>query len=325
MARLKYAEAVRSALEAELVADERVVVIGEEVGKLGGVFTTTLGLLDKFGPDRILDSPISENALVGWAVGAAAAGMRPVVEIMFSDFVLLAMDQMVNLGAKLRYMSNGQFSVPMVLRTPGGGGTNHGPQHSQSLESLFAHIPGLIVALPSTASDAYWMLRDAIRCDDPVIFIESKYLYFRNSEEFDVDEGPHGYFARVTRPGSTVTVVSAGSMIHRCLEAAASLESEGIDCELIDLRYLWPMDTATVAASVRRTGRLAIVSEAVEFGGWSGQVAGWAAEHAFMDLDAPIARVGSLRSPIPFGARLEDQIVPTVDRIARRIRQLSSF
>ena len=325
MAQLKYAEAVRAALEAELAADERVLVMGEEVGRLGGVFTTTVGLLDRFGPDRVLDAPISENAMVGWAIGAAVEGLRPVVEVMFSDFVLLALDQVVNLGAKLRYMSNGQFSVPLVLRMPGGAGTNHGPQHSQSLESVFAHVPGLIVALPSNAADAYWMLRDAIRCDDPVVFLESKYLYFRNSEEVDLENGRHGFFARVLRPGDSVTVVSAGRMAPRCLEAAAALEREGIACEVIDLRYLWPVDTRTIDESVAKTGRLVVVHEAVEFGGWGGQVAGWAAEHLFMDLDAPIVRVGAARVPIPFGARLEDQVVPTSGRIAAAIRKVARF
>src|SRR5262249_43637257 len=173
MAELKYAEAIRAAIKAEMAADESVIVLGEEVGALGGVFTVTQTLQETFGEERVLDAPICENALVGWAIGTAVEGMRPVVEIMFSDFVLLALDQVINLGAKLRFMSNGQFSVPLVIRMPSGAGTNHGPQHSQSLESLFAHIPGLVVATPSNPSDAYWMLRQAIRCDDIVIFLES--------------------------------------------------------------------------------------------------------------------------------------------------------
>jgi pyruvate/2-oxoglutarate/acetoin dehydrogenase E1 component len=185
VAELKYGEAIRQALAAELESDERVVLLGQEIGALGGVFTVTQGLQERFGEERVIDSPICENALVGWGLGAAAEGLRPVVEIMFSDFSLLALDQIVNLGAKLRFMSNGQFSVPLVVRMPGGGGTNHGPQHSQSLESIYAHIPGLVVALPSTASDAYWMLREAVACEDPVIFLESKHLYFRDSEEVD--------------------------------------------------------------------------------------------------------------------------------------------
>jgi pyruvate dehydrogenase E1 component beta subunit len=325
MARLKFAEAVRAAIEAELASDDRVIVMGEEVGKLGGVFTTTLGLRDRFGPDRVLDTPISENAIVGFAIGAAVEGMRPVVEVMFSDFSLLAMDQIVNWGAKLHYMSNGQFNVPMVIRMPGGGGTNHGPQHSQSLESLYAHVPGLIVALPSNAIDAYWMLRDCIRCDDPVIFLENKYLYFRNSEDVDLENGPHGFSARIVREGSNVTVVTAGRMTQLCLEVAADLENDGISCEIIDLRYIWPLDKKIVAESIQKTGRLAVVHEAVEFGGWGGEVAAWVAEHAFTSLDAPIARVGSARAPIPFGVPLEDEVIPTAERIADKLKTLARY
>lgn len=325
MAQLKFAEAIRAAMEAELAADENVIVMGEEVGKLGGVFTTTLGLRDRFGPDRVLDTPISENAIVGFAIGAAVEGMRPVVEIMFSDFSLLAMDQIVNLGAKLHYMSNGQFKVPIVIRMPGAAGTNHGPQHSQSLESLYANVPGLIVALPSNAVDAYWMLRDCIRSDDPVIFFENKYLYFRNTEEVDLENGPRGFGARVARSGDRVTVVSAGRMTQRCLAVAAELEQEGVSCEVIDLRYIWPLDRRAIGESLRKTGRLAVVHEAVQFSGWGGEVAAWAADECFTDLDAPIARVGAKRVPIPFGPDLEDQVIPTADRIAASIRELAQY
>lgn len=325
MAELKYAEAIRAALDAELASDDRVVVLGEEVGPLGGVFTVTQGLQERYGEDRVLDSPIAENALVGWAIGAATEGLRPVVEIMFSDFVLLALDQIVNLGAKLRFMSNGQFSVPLVIRMPGGGGTNHGPQHSQSLESLFAHIPGLIVAMPSTAADAYWMLREAIRSDDPVIFLESKHLYFRQSDEVDQDNGSVGYGARIARAGNDLTIVSAGRMTHRCVEAAELVGADGIDSEIIDLRYIWPLDTTTIAASVQKTGRLVVVSEAVEFCGWGGEVAAWTSEHLFEHLDAPIVRIGSARSPIPFQPHLEDEVVPTTERIADALRKAAEY
>jgi len=325
MAQLKFAEAIRAAMEAELAADENVIVMGEEVGKLGGVFTTTLGLRDRFGPDRVLDTPISENAIVGFAIGAAVEGMRPVVEIMFSDFSLLAMDQIVNLGAKLHYMSNGQFNVPMVIRMPGAGGTNHGPQHSQSLESLYANVPGLIVALPSNAIDAYWMLRDCIRCDDPVVFFENKYLYFRNSEDVDLDNGPHGFGARVARSGDRITVVSAGRMTQRCLEVAAELEQEEVSCEVIDLRYIWPLDRQAIGESIRKTGRLAVVHEAVQFSGWGAEVAAWAADECFTDLDAPVTRVGAERVPIPFGPNLEDQVIPSAHRIAASIRQVAEY
>lgn len=325
MAELKYAEAIRAALDAELGSDDTVVVLGEEVGPLGGVFTVTQGLQERYGEDRVMDSPIAENALVGWAIGAAAEGMRPVVEIMFSDFVLLALDQIVNLGAKLRFMSNGQFALPLVIRMPGGGGTNHGPQHSQSLESLFAQIPGLIVAMPSTASDAYWMLRESIRSDDPVIFLENKYLYFRHSEAVDQERGAVGYGGRIARPGNDMTVVSAGRMVHRCAEVCEQLAADGVGAEIIDLRYIWPLDTALIASSVQKTSRLAVVSEAVEFCGWSGEVAAWASQHLFEHLDAPIIRVGSARSPIPFQPHLEDEVVPTTERIAAALQQLSEY
>ena len=312
-----------------MAADDRVVLIGEEIGRLGGVFTATQGLLDRYGEARVLDAPIAENSLVGWGVGAAVEGLRPVIELMFSDFSLLAMDQIVNLAAKLRYMSNGQFSVPLVIRMPSGGGTKHGPQHSQSLETLFAHIPGLIVALPSDAADAYWTLREAIRCDDPVIFLENKYLYFRSIEEVDETEGPRGFGARVVREGDDVTVVSAGSMTGRCCEVATRLGragfSTGASCEVIDLRYVWPLDTDLIAASVRKTGRLAVVHEAAEFCGWGAEVSAWAAENLFMDLDSPITRVGAARVPIPFGFELEDQVIPTTERIEAELQALAEF
>ena len=323
VAELKYAEAIRAALEAELEADEDVIVLGEEVGALGGVFTVTMGLQDRFGRSRVLDSPICENALVGWAIGSAVEGLRPVVEIMFSDFSLLAFDQIVNLGAKLRFMSNGQFSVPLVIRMAAGGGTNHGPQHSQSLESIFAHVPGLVVAMPGTASDAYHMLRDAIRCDDPVIFLESKYLYFRDSGEIDESGDSGGFSANVARHGEDVTVVTAGRMRQRCLEAADILATEGISCDVLDMRYIWPLDVNAIAASLSRTARLVIVHEPVEFLGWGSEVAAWVTEHRFHDLDAPVMRVGAARSPIPFQPQLEDVVIPTTERIVGAIRDLA--
>jgi pyruvate/2-oxoglutarate/acetoin dehydrogenase E1 component len=324
MPELKYAEAIRAALVAEMSADENVVVLGEEVGALGGVFTVTQTLQETFGEARVLDSPICENALVGFAIGAAVEGMRPVVEIMFSDFALLALDQIVNLAAKLRFMSNGQFSVPLVIRMPGGAGTNHGPQHSQSLESLFAHVPGLVVAMPSSAPDAYWMLRDAVRSDDVVIFIESKYLYFREIGEVDEASRSLGFSARRVRTGGDVTVATAGRMVQRSLEAAERLSQEGVSCEVIDMRYIWPLDCETVGRSLAETGRLAVVHEPVEFCGWGAELAAWAAEHRFQDLDAPIVRLGAARVPIAFQSHLEDEVIPTVDAIAAEVRALAA-
>lgn len=323
MPELKYAEAIRAALEVEMETDEDVLILGEEVGALGGVFTVTLGLQERFGTDRVLDSPICESGLVGWAIGCASEGLRPVVEIMFSDFSLLAFDQIANLAAKLRFMSNGQFSVPLVIRMAAGGGTNHGPQHSQSLESIFAHVPGLVVALPSTSADAYHMMREAIRCDDPVIFLESKYLYFRDSGEIDESGDSGGFSANVARHGEDVTVVTAGRMRQRCLEAADILATEGISCDVLDMRYIWPLDVNAIAASLSRTARLVIVHEPVEFLGWGSEVAAWVTEHRFHDLDAPVMRVGAARSPIPFQPQLEDVVIPTTERIVGAIRDLA--
>lgn len=325
MAGSRFVDAIRDALADEMAADDSVLVMGEEVGALGGVFTVTRGLVERFGPDRVMDSPLAEASLAGFALGAATEGMRPVVEIMFSDFVMIAMDQIVNHAAKLRYMTNEQFSVPVVFRLPGGAGTNHGPQHSQSLESWFAHVPGLVVAMPSNPSDAYWMLRHAIRLDDPVVFLENKGMYFGQSEEVAPQPPDDPWAARVVMEGSDVTVVSAGRMVGRCLEAAYDAASRGVDCEVVDLRYLWPLDMATVLASVRKTSRLVVVSEAVEFCGWSGEVASRAAHDAFTFLDAPVGRVGSRRSPIPVGPSLEDEIVPTVARIAEAIAETARY
>lgn len=325
MAVLKFAEAIRAALDHELAEDPSVVLMGEEVGALGGVFTVTKGLIDTYGPERVLDSPISEGALAGFAAGAATEGLRPVVEIMFSDFVMLAMDQLVNFAAKIHYMSNGQFSVPMVVRLPGGAGTNHGPQHSQALESWFAQTPGLVVAMPSTPSDAYWMMRESIRLDDPVMFFENKYLYFRASEDIDFTEGPRGMRAAVRRKGTDLTVVSAGRTVGMCLEAAAALEESGYSCEVVDMRYLWPLDLETVAGSVRKTSKLAVVYEAVEYGGWGSEIAGWAAKELFTDLDGPVHRVGAARVPIPVGVPLEEAVVPTPATVHASLLELAKF
>jgi pyruvate dehydrogenase E1 component beta subunit len=251
--------------------------------------------------------------------------MRPVVEIMFSDFVMLAMDQLINFAAKIHYMSNGQFSVPLVVRMPGGAGKNHGPQHSQALESWFAQTPGLIVAMPSTPSDAYWMMRESIRLDDPVMFFENKSLYFRLSEDVDFDEGPRGMQAAVRRTGTDLTVVSAGRMVGMCIEVAGMLQDAGYSCEVVDMRYLWPLDVDAVARSVRKTSKLAVVYEAVEFGGWGSEIASWAAKELFTDLDGPIHRVGSHRVPIPVGEALEDAIVPTLATIHQSLLELAKF
>jgi acetoin:2,6-dichlorophenolindophenol oxidoreductase subunit beta len=325
MAELRFVEAIRQALADEMEADESVILMGEEIGPLGGVFTATRGLIERFGPDRVMDSPLAEASLAGFALGAAMEGMRPVVEIMFSDFVMIAMDQIVNHAAKLRYLTNEQFSVPIVFRLPGGAGTHHGPQHSQSLESWFAHTPGLVVAMPSNPSDGYWMLRHAIQLDDPVIFLENKGMYFGDKHEVADQPPADPWAAKVVMQGSDLTIVSAGRMVGRCLDAGFSVAARGIDCEVVDLRYLWPMDIDTVLASVAKTSRLLVVSEAVEFCGWSGEVVSRVAQDGFTSLDAPIRRIGARRSPIPVGQVLEDEIVPTAARIEQAIIDCMDF
>jgi pyruvate dehydrogenase E1 component beta subunit len=325
MAELRFVDALKKALGDEMRADARVIVMGEDVGDLGGVFTVTRGLLEEFGPERLMDSPLAEASLAGFALGAATEGMRPVVEIMFSDFVTIAMDQIVNHAAKIRYMSNGQFDAPIVFRLPGGAGTNHGPQHSQALESWFANVPGLVVAMPSCPNDGYWMLRHAIQIDDPVIFLENKGMYFGAAEEVS-DTPPDDPWAAVIRmPGSDVTLVSAGRMVGRCLEAARAAAASGISCEVVDVRYLWPLDVESILASVERTTRLLVVTEAVEFSGWGAEVVSRVAQDGFTYLDAPIRRLGAARVPIPVGLTMEDVIVPTAAAIEREILECMAF
>lgn len=320
---LKYAEAIRQALADELASDPAVVVMGQEIEALGGVFTATQGLAENFA-DRVLDTPLAESATVGWAIGAAMAGLRPVVEIMFMDFITTAMDQIVNSAAKLRYMTGGQVAVPIVIRTPSDAGTGHGPQHSQHLETWFAHVPGLVVAMPSTVPDAYWMLRHSIQDDNPVVFVESKYLYFRENGEIGPhDPASHLYGARIARSGSSVTIVTAGRMVAETLAAAESLDTEGIDCEVIDLRFIWPYDRETLTESVERTNRLIVVHEAVRDFGWGGEICAWAASELFYSLDAPICRVASPRAPIPFASPLESAIVPGQAAIESAVRDLA--
>ena len=321
---LKYAHAIRQALADELAADPNVVVMGQEVESLGGVFTTTQDLATSF-KGRVLDTPLAESATVGWAIGAAMAGLRPVVEIMFMDFITTAMDQIVNGAAKLRYMSGGQVEIPMVIRTPSDGGTGHGPQHSQHLETWFAHVPGLIVAMPSNVSDAYWMLRHSIRDDNPVVFVESKYLYFREQGRLEPEGNgvDHPYAARVARHGDTVTVVTAGRMVVETLIAAETLSREGIDCEVIDLRYVWPYDRESIALSVERTSRLIVVHEAVQDFGWGAEINAWAASELFYSLDAPIRRLATARAPVPFADHLEAAIIPDSRTIEGAIRDLA--
>ena len=314
--------AINRTLAEAMRADERVIVVGEDVAE-GGPYTATAGLAEEFGVARVIDTPISEAAITGVAIGAAQAGLRPVLEIMFVDFLTLALDQLVNAAAKAHFMSGGQLTVPLVVRTQGGAGHRGAAQHSQSLESWLAHVPGLKVVMPSRAADAAGLLSSAIADPNPVVFVDCKTLYFRKEEVPDqATPVPIGE-AAVLREGRDVTIVALSRLVHDALEAAERLAAEdGIDAEVIDPRTLVPLDTATIVASVQRTGRLVVAHEAVQQGGFGAEMAALVQEAAFDHLDAPVARVGAPFTPIPFSGPLEDAYLPGVDEIVAAVRGL---
>lgn len=322
MAESRYIKAVTTALNDAMTADERVVLIGEDIGVAGGSFKATRGLLEAFGAARVFDAPIAEAAIAGIAVGAALSGLRPVAEIMFMDFVTLSMDMLVNQAAKARYMFGAQGSVPMVLRTPHGGGLSAGPQHSQCLEAWFAHVPGLKVVVPATVEDAYSLLRAAIDDPDPVIVVENKSLYAMKG---DLPEQPA--LARIGegaihRSGTDATLVTYGAMVWTCLSAAETLAKEGVSVEVIDLRSVQPWDEALVLSSLKRTHRLAIVHEAVGPFGVGAEIAARMADVGFDELDAPILRVAAPFTPAPFSPTLEQAWRPSEDKIVTAVRHL---
>lgn len=322
MREITYRDALREALTEEMERDERVFMIGEDIGDpFGGSFKVTLGMMDRFGKNRVRNSPLSEIAIVGSALGAAMSGLIPVAEIMYVDFSGCAMDQIANQCAKLRYMSGGQIQAPLVIRTQQGTGRSSAAQHAQSWESIFSHIPGLKVVLPATPADAKGLLKSAIRDPDPVIFIEHKLMY---NDVGPVPDGEHLIplgRADIKREGSDVTVVATSRMVHLALEAAEKLAGEGVLVEVIDPRCMVPFDKETVLASLRKTKRLVIVHEAVERCGWGGELAAIAIREAFDYLDAPIVRVAGKNTPIPFAPNLEKSVVPNVDSIVAGIRE----
>lgn len=322
MADLRFAKAINQALADAMRDDPSVVLFGEDVAAAGGPFGVTRGLLDAFGPQRVLDAPISEAAIVGAAVGAALCGLRPVVEIMFMDFVTLAMDQIVNQAAKARFMFGGRGGVPLVLRMPHGGGLNAGPQHSQCLEAWLAHVPGLKVVVPATAADAYGLMRSAIDDPDPVVVVEHKALYAQSEIVADaLAHVPIGQ-ARIVRAGTDTTIATYGALVREALVAADQLAAEGISCEVVDLRSLQPWDEALLRASLARTHRLVVAHEAVEAFGAGAEIAARMGEVAFDDLDAPILRVGAPFMPVPFAKSLETAYRPGAERIATACRRL---
>ena len=322
MAELRYVRAVNQALHDALSADERVIVFGQDVAAAGGPFSASRGLLKAFGSMRVRDTPISEGAIAGAAVGAALSGLRPIVEIMFMDFTTLAMDALVNQAAKAHFMFGGQACVPMVVRTPHGGGLSAGPQHSQCLEAWFAHIPGLKVVCPSNPADAYGLLRAAVNDDNPVIFVEHKALYARKAEVADeLPIVPLGE-AAIARSGRDVTLVTYGALVQTALDAAAALADQGIEVEVMDLRSLQPWDEALVLASLARTHRLVIAHEAVEAFGVGAEIAARMADVGFDELDAPIVRVGAPFMPVPFAKELERHYLPNAGRITAAIQRV---
>ncbi|MGE1211210.1 MULTISPECIES: alpha-ketoacid dehydrogenase subunit beta [Bacillus] len=324
MREISYLEAVREAMSQEMRENQDVFILGEDIGVYGGAFGVTRGMIEEFGPERVRNTPISEAAIAGGAVGAALTGMRPILELQFSDFITIAMDQLVNQAAKTRYMFGGKGKVPLVVRTPAGSGTGAAAQHSQSLEAWMAHIPGLKVVQPSTAYDAKGLLKAAMDDDNPVIFYEHKLLYKTIGE---VPEEPYSIplgKADVKRSGKDVTIVATAIMVHKALEAAKELEAEGIDVEIIDPRTLVPLDEETIIESVKKTGKCIVVHEAVKRGGYGGEIASMIAEsEAFDYLDAPIKRLGGLAVPIPYNPTLEKAVIPQVPDIIEAAKELA--
>jgi acetoin:2,6-dichlorophenolindophenol oxidoreductase subunit beta len=316
-----YLEAIRATLADEMRTDPRVLVLGEDVAE-GGPWGATAGLAEEFGPERVRNTPISEAAIVGIAIGAAQSGLHPVVEIMFVDFVTLALDQLVNQAAKAHFMSGGQLQVPLVLRTQGGAGQRGAAQHSQSLEAWLTHVPGLKVVMPSTAADAAGLLRAAIADPNPVVVVENKTLYFRR-EPVSYTTVAIGS-ARIVRPGRDVTVVALSRLVHEALEAADELAEDGIEVEVIDPRSLVPLDLETIVESVSRTHRLVVAHEAVEHGGFGAEIAARVQAAAFDELDAPIRRVGAPFTPVPFSPPLEDAYLPGRDEVVAAVQAVVS-
>jgi len=320
---LSYPEALNEALDQEMLRDDRVFLMGEDVGATGGIFGVSKGLMERYGAERVRDTPISEATFVGCGVGAAIAGMRPVVEIQIFDFVALTMDMLVNQAAKFRFMLGGKPSVPLVVRGPQGGGIRLAAQHSQSLEAWFTHVPGLVVAAPSTPYEAKGLLVAAIRDDNPVVFLEQKLLYLGGNgpvpeELYAIPLGK----ADIKRAGTDVTVVATSAMVPRALSAATVLERDGISVEVVDPRTLQPLDEETILASVRKTNRLLIVHEAWVRGGFGAEVAAMVVDKAFDYLDAPVARLGAPHTPMPYNDRLELEVIPSQERIVDAIRAL---
>jgi acetoin:2,6-dichlorophenolindophenol oxidoreductase subunit beta len=320
-----YRESVAEGIAREMRRDPTVVCIGEDIGAAGGVFKTTVGLFEEFGPDRVWDTPISEQAIAGAAMGAAMTGVRPVAEIMFSDFLACCWDYLANEIPKVRYMTGGQVTVPLVVRTANGGGLGFGAQHSQAVENWAFAIPGLKVVAPATPSDVVGLMAAAIRSDDPVVFFEHKGLFASKGEPAPPDHLVELGQARVARDGDDVTVVALASTVPLALAAAEQLAPDGVSVEVIDLRCLVPLDATTVLASVERTNRLLVVEENPYQGGWGATVAAIVADEGYEMLDAPVRRVAAECVPLPFADALEDVVIPTVEKVVTAVQRLAAY
>jgi pyruvate dehydrogenase E1 component beta subunit len=319
---ITYGEAIRQAIREEMKRDENVYLLGEDVGRWGGLYRASKDLLEEFGPNQVKDAPISEAAIAGCALGSAVIGMRPIVEIMYIDFVTIAMDQIVNHAAKWHQLSNGRIKLPIVFRTQGGVGRGNSSQHSQSLENWFVGVPGLIVVMPATPYDVKGLLKSAVRNNNPIVFVEHKALFTLKGEvptsEYFIPLGK----ADIKRAGNDLTIIATSWMVWHALGAAKRLASEGIECEIVDPRTLWPLDTLTICDSIRKTRRCLIVTEAPAAGGWSGEVASVAWENCYMILKKPIVRLCGMRTGIPYGRVLELQVIPNEDSIVQAARSL---
>ncbi len=319
-----YLEAIREGILEEMERDDRVFLLGEDIGVYGGAFQVTEGLLERFGEERVIDTPISEAAIVGAAVGAAMMGMRPVAEMQFADFISCAFDMITNFAAKSRYRTG--VGVPLVVRGPSGGGVHGGPFHSQNLEAYFAHTPGLKIVQPATAYDAKGLIKASIRDDDPVLYFEHKFLYRRIKEQLPKEDYivPIG-LASVRRPGRDLSILTYGAMVWTALEAAKTLEAEGIDAEVVDLRTLFPLDEETIVSSVAKTNKAIILHEATRTGGIGAEVAAVISERCFEYLDGPLVRVTAPDTPVPFAPTLEEFFLPNADRVSRAARALVAY
>ena len=321
MTMMTYGEAIREGMSIRMRENPNVVLFGEDVGAFGGCFGVSAGMFDEFGPERVRDTPISEGAIIGGAVGAAATGLRPIAELMFCDFLTVGMDQLVNQAAKMRYMFGGKISMPMVVRLPAGAGTGAAAQHSQSLEAWLTHVPGLKVVYPSCAQDALGLMLAAIDDEDPVMYFEQKTLFGVKGEVTSLEPIPLGK-GRVARPGSDLSIITYGKQVYDALEAADKLAGEGVDVEVIDLRSLYPLDKELIGETIAKTHKAIVITEEVKRGGYGGEISAIIGEEFFDYLDAPVIRIGALDTPVPFAPNLEQYYIPNAQDILVAAKKL---